>query len=68
MLVRVRKEGVEGGLAKFFRGEEGVKGKDGTAALEVFGRDGLPPLPSGLSLKPGADKYALTPENAYPEQ
>jgi hypothetical protein len=36
--------------------------------LEGLGRDGLPPLPSGASLKQGADKYNLTAENAYPEE
>lgn len=59
-LIKVEKEG-ESGLAAFFEG--GNKG-----ALEMLGRDGLPPLPSGLSMKAGADKYNLTAENAYPEQ
>lgn len=59
-LVQVRKEG-EGGLAAYFKGGKG-------RALESLGKDGLPPLPSGASLKPGADKYNLTAENAYPEQ
>jgi hypothetical protein len=59
-LVEVKKEG-ETGLAAYFKGGKG-------GALELLGRDGLPPLPSGRSLKPGADKYALTAENAYPEQ
>ena len=59
-LVEVRKE-AETGLAAYFS-----TGKGG--ALEMLGRDGLPPLPSGRSLKPGGDKYALTAENAYPEE
>ncbi|KAL2073608.1 hypothetical protein VTL71DRAFT_10934 [Oculimacula yallundae] len=60
-LVQVKEEG-EGGLATFFE-------KQGqSATLAALGRDGLPPLPSGLSLKEGQDKYTLTPENAYPEQ
>jgi hypothetical protein len=59
-LVEVKKEG-ETGLAAYFK-----SGKGG--ALEMLGTDGLPPLPSGMSLKPGSDQYALTPENAYPEQ
>jgi hypothetical protein len=58
-LVEVKKEG-ETGLAAHFKSKGG--------ALEMLGRDGLPPLPSGLSLKPGANKYTLTAENAYPEQ
>lgn len=60
-LVEVKKDG-EDGLAKFFEGKKGLAG------LETFGVDGLPPLPSGASLKAGADKYVLTAENAYPEE
>ena len=60
-LVEVKKEG-EMGLSSYFK----KSGKEGT--LAVLGKDGLPPLPSGLSLKAGADKYHLTAENAYPEQ
>jgi hypothetical protein len=59
-LVEVKEEG-ETGLAAYFK-----TGKGG--ALDMLGKDGLPPLPSGRSLKPGADKYALTAENAYPEE
>lgn len=58
-LVEAKKEG-ETGLAAYFKTKGG--------ALEMLGRDGLPPLPSGRSLKPGADKYTLTAENAYPEE
>lgn len=58
----VKAEGKEGGLAKFFeKGGEKV-------TLEALGKDGLPPVPSGLSQKKGADKLTLTEENAYPEQ
>jgi hypothetical protein len=60
-LVEVKKEG-EMGLSSYLK----KSGKEGT--LAVLGKDGLPPLPSGLSLKAGADKYHLTAENAYPEQ
>jgi len=55
------KEAGETGLAAYFRGT-----KEG--ALSTFGKDGLPPLPSGANYqKVGADKYNLTAENAYPE-
>ncbi|KAG9243012.1 hypothetical protein BJ878DRAFT_424620 [Calycina marina] len=57
-LALLKKEG-ESGLAKYLEG-----GNRGT--LESLGKDRLPPLPSGASLKAGADKYNLTPENAYP--
>lgn len=60
-LVEVKKEG-EMGLAAYFQKE----GK--TATLAALGKDGLPPLPSGASLKAGADKYHLTEENGYPEE
>jgi len=60
-LVQVKQDG-ELGLASYFK----KTGKAGT--LAVLGDDGLPPLPSGLSLKAGKDKYNLTAENAYPEQ
>ncbi|KAN0108223.1 NADH-ubiquinone oxidoreductase [Hyaloscypha variabilis] len=60
-LVQVKKDG-ELGLASYFN----KTGKEGT--LAVLGKDGLPPLPSGLSLKAGKDKYHLTAENAYPEE
>jgi len=60
-LVQVKKDG-EMGLASYFKNS----GKKGT--LAVLGKDGLPPLPSGMNLKAGADKYNLTAENAYPEQ
>jgi hypothetical protein len=59
--VQVKNDG-EMGLASYFK----KSGKEGT--LAVLGKDGLPPLPSGLSLKAGQDKYHLTAENAYPEE
>ena len=60
-LAVVKEEG-ETGLAAYF-----VKsGKEGTMA--VLGENGLPPLPSGLGRKQGADKYLLTEESAYPSQ
>ncbi|KAI9643108.1 hypothetical protein NHQ30_008843 [Ciborinia camelliae] len=62
-LVAVKEQGKEG-LAVFFR--EGVEG--GKSALELLGKGGLPPTPSGVSLTEGADKYHLTEENAYPSQ
>jgi hypothetical protein len=55
-LVAANQEG-EKGVAAYFRENKGVAG--------VLGKDGLPPLPSGLSLKAGADKYELTEEQAY---
>ncbi|KAF8862408.1 NADH-ubiquinone oxidoreductase 21.3 kDa subunit [Acephala macrosclerotiorum] len=60
-LVSVKEEG-EKGLSAYF----GKVGKEGT--LAALGKDGLPPLPSGASLREGADKYHLTAGNAYPEQ
>jgi hypothetical protein len=54
-------------------GEEGQKGlsayfKEHRDAKMVLGADGLPPLPSGLSLKKGRDKYELAKEPSYPEE
>ncbi|CZT45204.1 probable NADH dehydrogenase (ubiquinone) 29/21K chain precursor [Rhynchosporium secalis] len=60
-LVSVKEVG-EKGLASYFE----TSGKE--AALARLGRDGLPPLPSGMSLKKGQDKYSLTAENAYPAE
>lgn len=59
-LVQVKKDG-ETGLAAYFSGGKG-------RVRESLGRDGLPPLPSGATLKAGADKYNLTAENAYPAE
>lgn len=52
----------EKGLAQFFREGGKLGGKD------VLDSNGLPPLPSGVSLKPGGARYELTEENAYPEK
>ncbi|RDL38072.1 21 kDa subunit of NADH dehydrogenase [Venustampulla echinocandica] len=60
-LLSVKEEG-QTGLASYF--DKGGK----QSVLGALGKDGLPPLPSGLSLKAGADKYVLTKENAYPEK
>lgn len=60
-IVAVKQEG-ERGLSAYFKKEGGKR------TLAVLGKDGLPPLPSGASLKEGADKYHLTAENAYPEE
>jgi hypothetical protein len=58
-LVAVGEQG-EKGVAAYFRETKDVK--------SVLGADGLPPLPSGLAMKTGRDKYELTEENAYPEE
>jgi hypothetical protein len=60
-LVQAKQEGETGGLAAYFSGGKG-------RAMETLGKDGLPPLPSGATLKQGGDKYNLTAENAYPEE
>lgn len=58
-LVAVGEQG-EKGMAAYFRESKDIK--------SVLGPDGLPPLPSGLAMKTGSDKYELTEENAYPEE
>jgi hypothetical protein len=58
-LVAVGEQG-EKGVAAYFRESKDVK--------SVLGPGGLPPLPSGLAMKTGRDKYELTEENAYPEE
>lgn len=58
-LIAATQEG-EKGVAAFFREKKDV--------TDVLGKDGLPPLPSGMSLKAGGAKYELTDENAYPEE
>lgn len=58
-LVAVGEQG-ERGLAAYFR--------ETKTAKEVLGEDGLPPLPSGLNLKKGSDKYELMEEQAYPPE
>ncbi|KAG9229248.1 hypothetical protein BJ875DRAFT_205117 [Amylocarpus encephaloides] len=59
-LATVKEEG-QTGLSAYF--EKGGRSE----VLAALGKGGLPPLPSGASLKAGADKYNLTPENAYPK-
>lgn len=59
-LTEVQKES-EAGLAAYIRKE----GK--TDILAAFGKDGLPPLPSGASLNQKVGKYRLATENSYPE-
>jgi hypothetical protein len=58
-LVAVGEKG-EKGVAAYFRESKDIK--------SVLGPDGLPPLPSGLAMKTGKDKYELAEENAYPEE
>jgi hypothetical protein len=58
-LVAVVEEG-EKGIAAYFRETKDVK--------SVLGKDGLPPLPSGLAMKPEQDKYHLAEEPSYPEE
>jgi hypothetical protein len=59
ILIAVGEQG-ERGLAAYFSESKDVK--------SVLEKDGLPPLPSGLAMKTGRDKYELTEENAYPEE
>jgi len=59
-LVEAKKEG-ETGLAAYFQ-------KDQKSMTDVLGKDGLPPLPSGVSMIPGGKRYERTEENAYPEE
>lgn len=58
-LVAVEEEGQKG-LSAYFKEHKDAK--------MVLGADGLPPLPSGLSLKKGRDKYELSDEPSYPEE
>jgi hypothetical protein len=58
--VAAKQEG-EGGLAAYFKA-------GGGRALSSLGEGGMPPLPSGASLKAGADKYNLTAEQAYEDK
>lgn len=58
-LLAVADEG-EKGVAAYFRQSKDVK--------SVLGSDGLPPLPSGLAMKTGKDKYQLAEEPSYPEE
>lgn len=64
-LVQVNQEGEEKGLAALFE-----KNKESTAS--IFGRDGLPPFPSGMNRvsSNGGKKYALDADRVegYPEE
>lgn len=64
-LVQVKQEGEEKGLATFIE-----KNKEGTKS--IFGRDGLPPFPSGMnrSSSNGVRKYAMDADRAegFPEE
>lgn len=64
-LVQVKQEGEEKGLAAFFEKE-----KNGTVG--IFGPDGLPPFPSGMSRTSpvGGRKYVMDAERdqGYPEE
>ena len=64
-LVQVKQEGEEKGLAAFFQ-------KDKKSTIGIFGVDGLPPFPSGMSrVSPqGGRKYVmdLDREEGYPEE
>ena len=64
-LVQVKQEGEEKGLAAFFE-------KDKKNSVGIFGADGLPPLPSGMSrVSPqGGRKYVmdLDREQGFPEE
>ncbi|KAH8596517.1 hypothetical protein B0O99DRAFT_510486 [Bisporella sp. PMI_857] len=59
-IVQVKQDG-ETGLAAYFNSGKG-------SALESLGSNGLPPLPSGQSLKASAGKYTLNPEEGFPDQ
>ncbi|KAI1104712.1 21 kDa subunit of NADH dehydrogenase [Jackrogersella minutella] len=64
-LVAAREEGKTGGLAAYFE-------KNNGAAKETLFVNGLPPLPSGESLKKDDGtwetyKYKLTEQNTYPD-
>lgn len=64
-LVQVKQDGEETGLAAFFEKE-----KNSTAS--IFGSDGLPPFPSGMSRTSpvGGRKYVMDAdrEQGYPEE
>lgn len=64
-LVQVREDGEQKGLAAFFEGK-----KNSTAS--IFGPDGLPPFPSGMSRTSpvGGRKYVMDAdrEQGYPEE
>ncbi|KAI1002305.1 hypothetical protein K3495_g5896 [Podosphaera aphanis] len=61
-LAEVQRES-EKGLAAYLHAEGTT-----SSTLSVLGENGLPPLPSRTHLNSDADRYNLTPENAYPEK
>ncbi len=56
-LISVKEEG-EKGLAAFLKKEKSV-------ASSVLGPNGMPPLPSGLSMIEGGKKYEMLKEQSY---
>lgn len=64
-LVEVKKEGEEKGLSAYFE-------KEKNAAASIFGPDGLPPFPSGMSRTSpeGGRKYVMDIERdeGFPEE
>ena len=64
-LVQVKQEGEQKGLAPFFE-------KDKNVTAGIFGPDGLPPFPSGMSRTSsvGGRKYVMNAdrEQGYPEE
>ena len=64
-LVQVKQEGEQKGLAAFFE-------KEKSNAASIFGPNGLPPFPSGMSrVSPvGGRKYVMDPdrEQGFPEE
>ena len=64
-LVQVKQEGEDKGLAGYFE-------KDKSAAKGIFGPDGMPPFPSGLSRTSplGGRKYVMDAdrEEGFPEE
>lgn len=64
-LVQMKREGEQKGLAAFFE-------KDKNVTAGIFGPDGLPPFPSGMSRASpvGGRKYVIDSnrEQGYPEE
>lgn len=64
-LIQVREDGEQKGLAAFFEGKKNI-------TASIFGPDGLPPLPSGMSRASlvGGRKYVMDAdrEQGYPEE
>jgi hypothetical protein len=60
-LVRVRKEGHEGGLAALFE-------KDTSSIGGVLNPGGLPPMPVAYGPSIASKKYEMGAEQAYPEE